>query len=252
VRSLSPIKQLYKLGVANVAHSNAIISNGLVGYWTFDGSTINWSNSVVSDLSNTMGASGTLQTMTKNSAAAGKIGQALNFNRSSTQYVSMSSSTLFRLYSPFSFSVWVNAADIPSGTGLDCNNYYTVLGSDAAGWGWDLTLGDGTTANIFNINRYSDANNELVQSNSTYVAGKWYHVVGVLEATKTSIYVNGKLDNTSVPSENTFYYPNTGSYIGYETCGRDTESFNGKIDDVRIYNRALSATEIRQLYNAGR
>ena len=42
---LSPceIGQLYTLGTANVAHSNTdALSNGLIGYWTFDGSATNW------------------------------------------------------------------------------------------------------------------------------------------------------------------------------------------------------------------
>ncbi|HEY4714989.1 MAG TPA: LamG-like jellyroll fold domain-containing protein, partial [Candidatus Paceibacterota bacterium] len=42
-------------------------------------------------------------------------------------------------------------------------------------------------------------------------------------------------------------------YIGARlTSGALSAFFNGTIDDVRIYNRALSATEIKQLYNLGR
>jgi hypothetical protein len=39
--------------------------------------------------------------------------------------------------------------------------------------------------------------------------------------------------------------------MGNYKCGFE-EPFKGRIDDVRIYNRALSATEIKQLYNMGR
>ena len=48
--SATEIKQLYNLGAANVGHSNAMISNGLVGYWTFDGKDTNWTTGQTRDL----------------------------------------------------------------------------------------------------------------------------------------------------------------------------------------------------------
>jgi hypothetical protein len=40
--------------------------------------------------------------------------------------------------------------------------------------------------------------------------------------------------------------------MGCDNVAQEWECMNGKIDDVRIYNRDLSAAEIKQLYNAGR
>jgi len=62
------------------------------------------------------------------------------------------------------------------------------------------------------------------------------------------LYANGVLVNTGASvNPNT---PDTSFVIG--TNGGGGNFFDGKVDDVRIYNRALSATEIKQLYNAGR
>jgi hypothetical protein len=79
--------------------------------------------------------------MSTANAAAGKIGQSLYFKRSPAQYIVLASSTLLEYNAPFSYSVWVNPADIPSGNGADCMHYYPVTSADAMGWGWDLTVG---------------------------------------------------------------------------------------------------------------
>ncbi len=77
------IAQLYKLGTANAGHSNTTaVSNGLVGYWTFDGGVTNWTTGTTQDVSGT-GNTGSLSTMsTSSSPTVGKIGQAFTFNGS--------------------------------------------------------------------------------------------------------------------------------------------------------------------------
>ncbi len=86
-------------------------------------------------------------------------------------------------------------------------------------------------------------------------AGEWYHIAATYDRTTLKIYINGVLDN----SVNTQYRPYQNNYqlvIG-RACWGDpclfkpsNPSFNGIIDEVRIYNRALSASEIQAEYNA--
>ncbi len=254
-RALSSIeiKQLYKSGAVTIGHSNAIISDGLVGYWTFDGGSIDWRTNTVRDMSGN-GNTGSLVSMsTSSSPAIGKIGQALNFVRASSQFIRTDNNLQFQ--PPFSFTVWVNAADIPSGTLDVCENYYPAIASDEiGGYGWNLLLGGISGPTGFYIARWANGGNneEGVVANSTFTLNKWYHIVGVYTPTKTSIYVNGVLDNTAPAAFPTLFYYDVTSAFGKEGCGNEFQYFNGKIDDVRIYNRALSATEIKQLYNAGR
>ena len=86
----------------------------------------------------------------------------------------------------------------------------------------------------------------------------WSHVVIVIQPTSTnwttkehnvSIYINGILDVSST----TFYYPkiteNYNFQIGRWTINEDSREYDGYLDDFRIYNKALSATEIFNLYN---
>ena len=75
---------------------------------------------------------------------------------------------------------------------------------------------------------------------------RWHHVVFTFDTTLGKLYLDGKLDTSRVLSLNT----SSGTlYIGdyYINVGR----FSGSVDDIRIYNRALSETEIDSLYHEG-
>ena len=77
--------------------------------------------------------------------------------------------------------------------------------------------------------------------------GVWYHIVGTYDRQHVKIYVNGKLKGSSArtgaiqsSAENTI--------VGFW----NNKYFPGFIDEVRVYNRALSAEEIKNLYFAGK
>jgi len=79
----------------------------------------------------------------------------------------------------------------------------------------------------------------------------WYNLVGVKEASNILSYQNSEFKNTAafsgtVPTNNTF------ARIGVSAWDLNTNSFyhNGKIGPITVYNRALSASEIAQNYNA--
>jgi type II secretory pathway pseudopilin PulG len=93
--------------------------------------------------------------------------------------------------------------------------------------------------------------------NWKYVAGptleynKWYHVVGVVDNVnyKIYIYVNGvRYGPTSLGEHYNFSYANYYLRLGRRSAA--SQFWPGLIDDVRIYNRALSAEEIQAIYNA--
>jgi len=82
----------------------------------------------------------------------------------------------------------------------------------------------------------------------------WYHIVGTYSSItgRQEIYVNGSLRGTRLWPINTRIRASVGTPL---EIGRNTMAgweFNGLIDEVRIYNRALSATEIMANFNATR
>ncbi|HYC30553.1 MAG TPA: LamG domain-containing protein [Chitinophagaceae bacterium] len=93
----------------------------------------------------------------------------------------------------------------------------------------------------------SDAPNEYVQANFSFTSGKWYCYAATYDGLKARIYVDGALigeENISFPT--LAQCTGTTFKIGRWWNG-DVLAFKGKIDEVRIYNRALSLDEVKML-----
>ena len=91
---------------------------------------------------------------------------------------------------------------------------------------------------------------ELISSSAVVQPNIWYHVVGVYDGTKMYLYVNGKSDATPVSQSG-----NMAGYWKWFYISRYSEataySWNGLIDEVLVFNRALAVDEIRALYELG-
>ena len=93
--------------------------------------------------------------------------------------------------------------------------------------------------------------NVYVESMTTVKTGVWYHVAGVRGTNFIQLYVNGNLEgqtNVDFPvgyGNFPLYFATTGqSYYDHK--------FGGALDEVSLYDRALSASEIAAIYSAGR
>jgi len=79
----------------------------------------------------------------------------------------------------------------------------------------------------------------------------WHHVAVTFDGTNLTVYVNGAYDGSTTKTYNT-QLGSTGLSLGVTPPNDGWHmNFNGFLDDIRIYNRALSETEIRQLYWGG-
>lgn len=85
----------------------------------------------------------------------------------------------------------------------------------------------------------------------TFAPGAWYHVTGVRRGTTIEIWVNGVLKKIeSIPDLDLLVVPGFHSSIG-SSNGGDGGFFNGLIDEVELFDRALGGEEILAIYNAG-
>ena len=88
-----------------------------------------------------------------------------------------------------------------------------------------------------------------VSSSSTLAVSQWYHIVGTRTGTTMRLYIDAEIEGgTSTTSSQTV----TNSEVKY--IGKDSSSdrpYQDLIDDVRIYNRALSSDEVAKNYKAG-
>ncbi len=104
------------------------------------------------------------------------------------------------------------------------------------------------SSNVFRLwvgNGTDDLASSAVSSNRTYTDTAWHHVVGVRKAGTNYLYVDGvKQQATST----TDFAPSTQyAFIGAQYSNYDDRYFKGIIDDVRLYSRALTDAEIKQL-----
>jgi len=79
--------------------------------------------------------------------------------------------------------------------------------------------------------------------------GNWYNIVATYDGSYKRIYVNGVLKN-SVAWAVTVATAKGGERIGAYGGASPAYFYNGLIDEVKVYSRALSATEIQQRYGA--
>jgi len=79
----------------------------------------------------------------------------------------------------------------------------------------------------------------------------WHHLAGVLRPGRTAIYLNGRLEAEKKSALTSLScYPDVPVQIGWALAGSGRDYLRGAIDDIRIYNRALSQAELRELMTA--
>src|SRR5205807_8420751 len=174
--------------------------------------------------------------------ASGRYGEALSIN-GSTGYLDLRNAADLQNTGSMTVSAWIYATANPADDGQ------IVAKSD--GSGWQLKTSPDTGPHTFgmaispsNTQRYSKTVRQL---------NTWYHVAGVYDAAArtVNVYVNGVLDNGLLVGT----VPASQANAANErvTVGRRTGGFyfQGTIDEVRLYGRALSQAEIQSDMNAG-
>jgi hypothetical protein len=210
--------------------NNILPTLGLVAYYPFNGNANDESGN---------GNNGTVHGTTSTSDRFGNANNAQYFNGSSyINYPELFSAT----QKAFSFSLWVEINNISSQSSIlykgSINGEFQVNAQvDKFNFGIHLSSGlyDWTTV-----------------ASQDYVKNKFYHLAGIYkQGNSIELWVNGILANTvSIPSLN-LYVGATISSIGAYNNITYSQYVNGIIDDVRIYNRALSGSEIQALYHEG-
>jgi len=169
-------------------------------------------------------------------SANGKYGRALQFD-GFNDYLDAGSGASLNVTSAFAVETWVNSFILPSSEG----QRGTIVSKEVGGSnGWGIRLEEpGLLSFYFRTPSYSTLN-----SAARPQANVWYHVVGVWDGVARKLYVNGVLNNSDLPSS--FLSSSNSLSVGRLSSG--SYYFNGLIDEVRVYNRALSADEVALHY----
>ena len=205
-------------------------AKGLVGYWTFD----EGKGDATKD-SSKYGNDGKLSGATW---AKGVIGSALQFN-GVTDYVNMCSPGSGVIDKAVSIEAWIKA------TGNNAQANLVFAGPECYGFGiW--IQGGRFFAGLWN----SEGNQYSAISTISPTPDQWYHVVMTCDldtGKAVKLFINGKLNCSTVASGTAI----KSGYASIDIGGRMPSSwyFKGVIDDVKLYNRALSEEEIGNSYN---
>src|SRR5882724_9920007 len=241
--SADEIKRLYNIG--GTVKLNSTLpgpQSGLVGWWTFDGKDM--AGNYAFDKS----GNGNRGTLTSGPARTiGKIGQALTFDGVSG-YVNMGNPTSLKLSGSATWSAWVKINSCPSGQCVIISKR-----GFAGDRGWEFYANDSVGFDIIAVDSADNTNSADRSTVGTY-AGVWTHVVGVYNASALTldIYINGKNDNSGLGGTVASAQNDSSQNVNIGRRPTDFGYFPGLLDDVRVYNRALSAEEIKRLYNMGR
>jgi len=211
------------------------MNQGLVGYWNMEE---NNGTSLLDRSGN--GNNGTLTNGPKWSTGAPLASGrgSLSFD-GKNDYVYIGNNISISSY--VSIEAWVKLKNFGQG------NTGTVIRKGSAGNDWFIRK---EGANNYLTLRVYNSTGGLANVNGPVMSNDvWYHLVGVYDGANVSFYVNGAL-SSEAPLTGQISNNSVASAIGSHQFG-SSEFINGLIDEVRIYNRALSPEEVRYHYNQG-
>jgi len=211
-----------------------------VGWWKFDecqGTTIHDSSGNANHGTLSIGASGTQTTpgtcTTSGSwatGATGKFNSSLSFDGTDDK-ISIGSTSI-TIGNDFSISSWIKTVSSfqrPIVSNRSTGRMY-----------YGLTSGKGFVY-------YNGASPANVNGNAIVNDNNWHHLVFVRSGINSTIYVDGQIDKSI--TQTGYIVSSSPLSIGYDQP--NSEYFPGLIDDVRIYNYALTPDQIKQIYNSG-
>jgi len=221
-------------------------TNGLVGYWSFNGQDMDWAKNQATNRSSSY-ATGTLYNMsTSTSPVPGKVGQALSFD-GVDDYIQINDSASFTLTNGYTLSAWIYLQNTNFGDGVAVIGQWGAGGAGNASWAFYIS----PSKYIGIHNHDGSVTKSLVDNTTPLNTNQWYYITGVYDGgtsgTNGHLYINGKLVKegtlAALPQDSSYWVG-----IGRVAAMGSNAYFKGLIDEVRIYNRALSAEEIWDQY----
>jgi hypothetical protein len=152
-------------------------------------------------------------------------------------YIALSKVTSFGSETPHTYSAWIRVTSFG-------NPYRWIIDNGSNTQGSSLVLTNTKLTYFFSGGR------QLISSNSNLVANTWYNVTVVYDSLAASFYINGTFDSTKTVGSYFNAATINGSVGVWNSSITTTHFFVGRIPIAQIYNRALTASEVLQNYNA--
>lgn len=169
----------------------------------------------------------------------GRIGNALLFD-GVDDYVDCGSDDSLDITGAVTLEAWIYLNKTPVSAG----HKFRIISKRDATHGYEMYMRDDDNTVRAHFKGLTD---DFISGTGTPLeTNKWYHVVVIWDGLLMRSYINGVLDLIDDSSGTIAFGPDIKLSISHKS-----RNFAGIIDEVRIYNRALSAEEVRYHYNQG-
>jgi hypothetical protein len=214
-------------------------TNGLICYYPFNGNA--------NDVSG-QGNNGTVNGATLTTDRFGNANSAYSFNGTSN-FIEVPDNNLLDVSNNFTISLWMKISDYA--VALSSDPQSTVLSKPKPGFstGYCISAYYNLNNNKFSFNSVINSTQIYQTSNSAPPLNTWINVIYTYDGISSKLYKNRVLESSSNVK---YSLPNSTSslFFGKEFDNASTSKryFKGLIDDIGIWNRALTTQEITQLY----
>jgi hypothetical protein len=217
----------FDVATTSSAVTCTVTDTNLKCYWKLDENT----GTSAADSSGT-GNTGTLTNSP--TWTTGKVSYGVSFDGTNDYIIRSSASSLPMANATQTISCWIYVASTPTARKT------AVCATNATQTGYGSFIGY-RSATEFGVWRYNGT--AVVTTTTLPTAGYWHHVAYVVNGSNKYLYIDGSQAATSTATLDTMAQLRINA--GRSAAG--TDYWAGKVDEVRIYNRALSSTEISAL-----
>ena len=169
---------------------------------------------------------------------------SMDFDGLSGEGVIVNNFTELNGVNEFSISAWVKAA-----SGAQSDNYAVILQNDETHVQFGISQ-EGTSNQLnFLIRNSANSSYGILAGPTNFFNGSWRHIVCTYDGSTMKFYVDNGTPLTNSYSTTLPTYSNPTLRIGRGNS-INPNLFNGQIDEVGIWNTALSATQVSDIYSA--
>ncbi|MEN6451155.1 MAG: LamG-like jellyroll fold domain-containing protein [Thermoguttaceae bacterium] len=237
---------LFALAAVILAAGSA--NAGLVGYWA-----LNETSGTTAADGTSNGYNGTVNgAVVQGTAGAVGTGYTFGYAAGAAQYVNLGNQAAFYNFGTggFTVSCWINPAAVNSHTDQSIVRLWDDTLGNSYDIDWAGNSGVGGNTKVGALVQYTTTGNVFSWTPMTDCpSGSWSMLTLTRSGSYQYLYVNGVQKVSTYTGGSTRSLKSTTAPLCIGGSGKDTDSFDGSVDDVGVWNEALNATKVLAMYN---